>query len=208
MQPRSGWTGASSLGHRPEREARGRFTCATGAQPCPYLRAKAFGEILHAAQRGTQVDIVAVQEDAQQGMGGTGIGDQLEGDTKTILTSKNKTPLQQPLRVDNNQVKSTDMRTTCESSNLTSALKGREVVGLVQRATPRRMSTSSLCRPRTGSQPSLDSLQRGAQPRDSQERQAALRTIKSSMASQYHVASLRCHTRHPSPLPPPLQPTW
>lgn len=59
----------------------------------PYLRAESFGEILHAAQRGAQVDIVAVQENAQQGMGGTGIGDQLEGDTRTILTSRNKATL-------------------------------------------------------------------------------------------------------------------
>lgn len=75
------------------------------ARPCPYLGAKAFGEILHAAQGGTQVDIVAVQEDAQQGMGGTGIGDQLESNTKTNLTSRNKTAFQQPLSADNNQVK-------------------------------------------------------------------------------------------------------
>lgn len=101
------------------------------AHPCPYLRAESFGEILHAAQRGAQVDIVAVQEDAQQGMGGTGIGDQLEGDTKTILTSRNKATFQQPLSVDHNQLKSTDARTTCESSNLTSALKGRKEVSLI-----------------------------------------------------------------------------
>lgn len=94
------------------------------AHPCPYLRAKSFGEILHAAQRGAQVDIVAVQEDAQEGVGGTGIGDQLEGDTR------NKATLQQPLRVDNNQLKSTDTRTVCESSDLTSALKGRKEVSL------------------------------------------------------------------------------
>lgn len=62
-----------------------------------YLRAESFGEILHAAQRGAQVNIVAVQEDAQQGVGGTGIGDQLEGDTRTILTSRNKATLHQPL---------------------------------------------------------------------------------------------------------------
>lgn len=67
------------------------------ARPCPYLRAKAFGEILHAAQGGTQIDIVAVQEDAQQGMGGTGIGDQLKSNTKTNLTSRNKAAFQQPL---------------------------------------------------------------------------------------------------------------
>lgn len=99
--------------------------------PCPYLRAKSFGEILHAAQRRAQVNIVAVQEDAQQGMGGTGIGDQLEGDTRTSLTSRNKAILQQPLRGDNNQLKSIDTRNTRESSDLTSALKGREEVSLV-----------------------------------------------------------------------------
>lgn len=67
------------------------------ARPCPYLRAKTFGEILHAAQRGAQVNIVAVQEDAQKGMGGTGIGDQLESNTKTNLTSRNKAAFQQLL---------------------------------------------------------------------------------------------------------------
>lgn len=68
------------------------------ARPCSYLRAKAFGEILHAAQRGAQVDIVAIQEDTQQGMGGTGIRDQLDSNTKTNLNSRNKAAFQQPLQ--------------------------------------------------------------------------------------------------------------
>lgn len=52
----------------------------------PYLRAESFGEIFHATQSGAQVNIVAVQEDAQQGMGGTGIGDQLQDDTRMAST--------------------------------------------------------------------------------------------------------------------------
>lgn len=56
----------------------------------------------------------------------------------------------------------------------------------------------------TVSQPSLDSLQPGAQGRRSQERGAALMTSKISAASQYHAASLRCHRRHPThTFPPP-----
>lgn len=42
-----------------------------------YLRAEAFGEVLHATQGGPQVHIAAVQEHAQQGMSGTRVGDQL-----------------------------------------------------------------------------------------------------------------------------------
>lgn len=56
----------------------------------------------------------------------------------------------------------------------------------------------------TVSQPTLDSLQPGAQGRHSQERRAALMTSKISAASQHHIASLRCHRRHPRqtfPLP-------
>lgn len=153
------WKGASLQEHHPKRGARVTFTGTTCAQRCtpqPYLRAESFGELLHAAQRGAQVDIVAVQEDAQQRMGGTGIGDQLEGDTRTILTSRNKATLQQLLRVNNNQLKITDARTACETSGLTPALKGSEV-SLPQRATP--------CPPKhlLTAQPSLDSLQPGAQ---------------------------------------------
>lgn len=42
-----------------------------------YLRAEAFGEVLHATQGGPQVHIAAVQEHTQQGMSGAGVGDQL-----------------------------------------------------------------------------------------------------------------------------------
>lgn len=95
-----------SITPRVEREAEPHVPLLhSPARPCPYLRAKAFGEILHAAQGGAQVNIVAVQEDAQQGMGGTGIGDQLESNTRTNLTSRNKAAFQQPLRADNNQLK-------------------------------------------------------------------------------------------------------
>lgn len=92
----------------------------------PYLWAESFGEILHAAQCGPEVNIVAVQEDAQQGMGCTGVGDQLEGDTRTILTGRHKTTLRQLFRVKINLI-SNDAKTICENSNLTLALEGREV---------------------------------------------------------------------------------
>lgn len=62
----------------------------------PYLGAESFGEILHATQRGAQVHIVAVQEDAQQGVGGAGIGDQLGGDTRTSQQQEQRNCLTTP----------------------------------------------------------------------------------------------------------------
>lgn len=42
-----------------------------------YLRAEAFGEVLHTTQGGPQVHVAAVQEHTQQGMSGARVGYQL-----------------------------------------------------------------------------------------------------------------------------------
>lgn len=77
----------SLLKHGPEREQETDAVSPLHSLH-PYLRAESFGEILHATQCGAQVNIVAVQEDAQQGMGGTGIGDQLQGNTRLASTEE------------------------------------------------------------------------------------------------------------------------
>ena len=47
------------------------------ADMCAHLRAEAFGECLHSAQGGAQPHPTAVEEHAQQRMGGARVWDQL-----------------------------------------------------------------------------------------------------------------------------------